>query len=145
MATAETFDVQLDDDGDLPVRTRHVSGFDLIVQRVGRRLRTVRGEWLADKDVGLPYFGWFEQKPPNVASIGAVIRKEIETTPGVVRVEDWSGALDRDTRTLTYSGTIRTRDGDASVILRPFGDPRTGNRGPHLRLVIRHRRIAPSA
>jgi hypothetical protein len=145
VATPETFDVQIGDDGDLPVRTRHVSGFDLVVQRVARRLRTVRGEWLADKDVGLPYFAWFEQKPPAVESIGAVIRKEIETAPGVIRVEDWSGGFDRDTRTLTYGGTIRTRDGDASLTVRPFGDPRTGNRGPHLRLVIRHRRIAPSA
>lgn len=145
MATPETFDVQTDDDGDLPVRTRHVSGFDLLVQRIGRRLRTVRGEWLVDKAVGLPYFDWFEQKPPNVDSIGAVIRKEIETAPGVIRVEDWSGDFDRDTRTLTYAGTIRTRDGEVSVTVRPFGEPRAGNRAPHLRLVIRQRQIAPSA
>ncbi len=140
---AVAVDVGLGSDGDLPGVIRFVSGLDLIVQRVERRLRTFRGEYFADVRVGLPFFDWIQQKPPAVDSIGAVLRKEIETTPGVIRVEDWTGGFDVDTRTLTYSGTIRTADGEAAITVLPMGEPRAGNRSASTRLVIRTRRIGP--
>lgn len=145
MPTALTHDIGLDEDGDLPARTEHVSGFELIVQRIRRRLQTVKGEWLGDKNVGLPFFAWFQQKPPDVDGIGAIIRKAIETTPGVARLNDWTGSLDVDTRQLTYSGTIHTTDGDATLVVRPLMDPRGGNVNAALRLVIGGRGIAPRA
>ena len=143
--TPRGYDIGLGDDGDLPVRARFISGLDLIAQRVGRRLRAFYGEWFADLQFGLPFFDWIAQKPPRVAEIGALVRLAIETTPGVVRVDDWLGDLDRDTRTLTYSGTIRTELGDVVATLLPLGDPGAGNRQPAYRLLLRPRRIAPAS
>lgn len=145
MTTPLPYDVGLDDDGDLPARTQHIAGFDLVVQRIRRRLQTVLGEWLGDRNVGLPFFAWFAQKPPDVDGIGALIRRAIETTPGVARLTDWTGELDVDTRQLTFSGTIHTSDGDASLVVRPLMDPRAGNVNAALRLVIGGRGIAPRA
>ena len=140
MTAATSYDVGLVD-GDLPSRTSHIHGFDVIVQRIDRRLRTHLGEWIADASKGLPFAEWIAQKPPNVDTIGAFVRREIETTPGVVRVTDWEGSFDTDTRTLSYSGTIHTTDGDAEIVIEPIGDPSTGNRNPAIRMLITPGRI----
>ena len=145
MPTALFYDVGLDEDNDLPARTQHISGFELVVQRIRRRLQTVKGEWLGDVAVGLPFFEWFQQKPPQVDAIGALIRAAIESTPGVARLADWAGELDVDTRALTFGGTIHTSDGDATIVVRPLMDPRGGNVNSALRLVIGGRGIAPRA
>jgi len=123
-------------DGDLPSRSSHIRGFDVIVQRVDRKLRTFLGEYIADASVGLPFREWIAQKPPLVDTIGAIVRRAIETVPGVIRVIDWTGSLDTGTRTLSYSGTIHTSDGDVTISLAPFGVVRSANRNPSLRLVI---------
>ena len=138
------YDVGLDEDYDLPVRTQHITGFALILQRVRRRLKTHLGEYLADASVGLPFMAWIAQKPPNVEGIGAVMRRTIETTPGVARVTAWSGTFDRETRTLSYTGSITTIDGDSTITILPLGSPSTGNRNASVRLLIGSLRIIPS-
>lgn len=144
--SASNIDVGLDpDSGDLPDVSSFISGFDLILQRIRRRLGTYLGEWLADGKVGLPYFRWIAQKPPDVAAIGAKLRAEIETTPGVARVKDWVGSFDRSTRTLTFTCTVQTTYGDAKIVIVPLGQPGAGNVNPSNRLSIRLVRIAPAA
>ena len=108
-------DAILDADGDLPVRGRHVTGIDLVLQRLPRRLGLHRGEWFAEPALGLPWAAWGRQRPPDVVGIGAAIRLAVEGTPGVVRVDSWVGVYVPETRTLAYTGTIRTADGDASA------------------------------
>lgn len=81
-------DVQLDEHGDLPALTRHVSGVDLIRQRIKTRLQTFAGEWFLDERRGLPYLEWKQARPADVAPIRARLRRDIVTTPGVIRVED---------------------------------------------------------
>ncbi len=98
------FDVALDDDDDLPIRTRHISGTDLVLQRVRIRLRTFLGEWILDQFQGLDYLGFTQQKPPNVVEITNLVRREIETTPGVDRVENFDGQF---VNTTTVNPTIR--------------------------------------
>lgn len=144
--SASNIDVGLDPvTGDLPEVATLINGFDLIIQRVRRRLRTYLGEWLADRSVGLPFFAWIAQKPPDVDAIGASVRAAIETTPGVARVIDWQGAFDTSTRTLTYSCTLQTLQGDARLTIIPLGEPGAGNTNASHRLVIRLVRIAPPA
>lgn len=136
MPTPAIYDIGLDDDGDLPVVCRHITGLDLVVQRVTRRLRTFYGEYLADRRVGLPYLAWAQQKPPRTDAIGAVIRATIAATTGVVRVSDWSGTFDVATRALTFTGTIHTSFGDVSATILPFGTPGTGNRNAVFSLLV---------
>lgn len=107
------FDILLDENGDLPVVTKHFRSQRVIVQRVRFRLVTFLGEWLLDVTQGLPIFAWLAQKPPNVEQIGARIRREIEDTPGVVRVSRFSGSFDSDEQTLRFEAEIVTEDPDA--------------------------------
>ena len=140
MSPGKTYDVLLGPDGDLPVSTRHVTGFDATLQRLRRKLGLARGEWFAGLEDGLPFFEWRAQKPPQVVSIGAAVRRAIETVPGVARVSAWTGAFDRETRTLRYTCTVETADGDARLKVFPLGEPGAGNVNPSNRLVIRYAR-----
>lgn len=142
MAEPLTWDVGLDADGDLPERCVHITGLPLILQRIRRRLTTVLGEYLVDRSVGLPFFDWFAQKPPDVEAIGALCRREIETCPGVVRVSEWTGSLDRDTRSLSFTAEVLTVDGDLSLVVYPLGEPGAGNTSSRLAPVVRSGRIA---
>ena len=118
------FDVALDDDGDLPIRTRHISGADVVLQRVGIRLRTFLGEWILDQFQGLDYLGWTQQKPPNVVEITNLVRREIETTPGVDRVENLDGQFVHVTTvnaTLRITGDVILVGEEAVAILAAIG------------------------
>ena len=142
MPTSATFDLAEGPDGDILTMSRLVSGIDLTMQRVRRRVDRFLGDWILDAAVGLPYFEWSQQKPPQTQAIGARIRAEIEGTTGVSGVTGWTSTLDRATRLLSFSGTIHTTDGDASVTVTPFGAPGTGNRAPQLRIVAARGTIA---
>lgn len=71
------YDIQLNEDRDLPVRTRHISGPDLVVQRVRTRLKTWRGEWFLDQRRGLPILEWKQQKPLDLGIVRAIVRNTI--------------------------------------------------------------------
>lgn len=142
MPSSATFDLAEGPDGDILTLSRLVTGIDLTLQRVRRRLDRFLGDWLLDASVGLPYFEWSQQKPPQTQAIGARIRAEIETTPGVSGVTEWTSTFDRATRSLSFSGVVHTEDGDASLTVVPFGVPGTGNRAPALRIVAARRTIA---
>lgn len=123
-----TVDVELDEDGDLPAFCRVISGRDLIAQRVSIRLKTHLGEWILDPFKGLPFLQWMATKPPDAAAIGAVVRREIETTPGVLRVDDFSSAWTPATRSVEVTATIITAEGELEVVVSPLG--RLMNRNP---------------
>lgn len=121
-----TIDALLADDGDLPAFTRLGSGIEVVRQRIQIRLGTFLGEWLLDKRAGLPILDWLQQKPPRVDAIGARIRREIETTPGVARVATFAGSLDGTS--LTYSGTVvydRGEVDEVTVVSDPDQDANT--------------------
>lgn len=79
-------DIRLDDDLDIAVPTRLVTGIDLVKQRIHVRLATHRGDVLRDAKLGLPWVDWFGLKPFPFATVAARIRREIEGIPGVVTV-----------------------------------------------------------
>jgi len=116
------YSMQLAADRDLPVSGSRISVDKMshIAQRIETRLQLHRGEWLLDTSKGLPLNEWTQQKPPNVDDIGAQIRAEIASTPGVVAVLTWSGSFDIEAQRLTYGGKITTLDGvisDASTVV----------------------------
>ncbi len=114
-----SYDVQLID-GDLPAVTQHITGNDLTVQRLEIRLATFLGEWLLDTTEGLRYLEWLQQTPPRVDEIGADLRREVETTPGVVRVDNWLGSFDVVSQTLTFTADVVVDDGTVlSLVVVP--------------------------
>lgn len=104
---ALAYDIGLDPlTQDLPVFPTHISGVDLTLQRMKIRLKRFLGEWVLDTTKGLPYLAWTQEKPLNVPGMSAVIRTEIESTPGVLRVNDFSGAFDYRDQRVRFTGTV---------------------------------------
>lgn len=105
-------DVELNSAGDLQVNPRYISGLTLVAQRVRLRLLTHRGEWFLDQRLGVPYILWKDDKPP-VASMRSVIRRILETTPGVISVASLS--VEYQGRKVLISGRLRTPDGELTI------------------------------
>lgn len=93
-------DVYLDPvTGDLPSSFRFATQTELILQRVRIRIETFFGEVLLDQRAGLPYLRWRETKRPPLAEVLSLIRREVESVPGVLRTSDPSiGIEDRGDR-----------------------------------------------
>lgn len=111
--------LQLDDDGDIPVFTRHVEGIEATAQKVRTRLLTHPGEWVLDKTVGLPFLSWLSVKDPPVGQIAAQVQAEIEDIDSVIRVEDMLAVFDPATEQITITGNVFTEDGQLAVVVVP--------------------------
>jgi hypothetical protein len=103
----EVGDLLLTSTGDVAT----VTGRDAVVQHVRVRLRFFKGECFADLRLGFP---WREEvlgkKNPNLERIRALVRRTIETTPGIREVNELSLSLDRRTRRLTVAFRATTKE-----------------------------------
>lgn len=99
------YDIELDKDGDLPTKTRHITGAEYMAQRIKIRLKTFHREWFLDRRRGLPFFTWKEQRPVDLDLISSRVRREIAQTPGVDSVRDFSARLS-DSGAVLLSGRI---------------------------------------
>jgi hypothetical protein len=139
-------DVGLDSSGDLPHATQHIDGIKLIIQRVTIRLNMALGEWVLDQTQGLDYFAFARQRPVDVDGIGAIIRAEIENTPGVTRIENFESianpAPDGVGLALQFSGRVVVEpetEADEQLIGLSIGvEPAVGNSHP---AVVTYHRI----
>lgn len=123
--------------GDLPERTRIITGNEVILQRLGRRLQTHLGEYLSDSSVGVPWADWLSVRRFDVDAAAAWLRAAIETCPGVVRLDDWTGVRDGDSA--TFTGSVVTSDGSTPFVVTNIGAPGSGNTSGSFRLVIGRR------
>lgn len=122
-----SFDVLLDENGDLPRSARIVDDARITMQRIRIRLRLFLGDWLLNKDEGLPYVQWAQMKPAPVRTIGARVRSEIETTPGVLRVERFEATFTPADRRLLITCRV-ILPGEAVDVAITAPSPSTGNR-----------------
>lgn len=121
-------DIRLDPDThDLDPVGRFVT--DTTLQRIKIRLGTFSGEWILDTSVGLPFIEWLQRKPVPVDEIGDRIRREIETTPGVLKVLDFEGEFDDDEQTLSYTARVLV-EGQTEPVAVVVGLDRSGNTNP---------------
>lgn len=128
-------DAALDSSGDLATGFERLTDpLEAVAQRVRLRLEGHRGSWPFDLTAGLPYFAWQGQKPPRVQEIGALIRREILATPGVLRVDNWRASFDTEARRLSFACTIRAEDGAIGLEFVPLG-ANNGNHFPALYLL----------
>lgn len=105
---AEVSTLALDDDGDLAVPLRYITGREAIAQSLRVRLAMFRGEWFADLDFGLPYFQEILGKKFVAPRIVAAFRDLIIATPGVAEIADLTATFSSRTRTLTVRWQVRT-------------------------------------
>lgn len=113
-------DWECDADGDLIIPLRYTTGIRAIAQGIRIRIQNIRGEWFLDLDDGVP---WFENA--SVAGTSALlgqrysairtaaeIRKAINTTPGVLRIDDLALSFNGATRQLSIRWHVRSVFGD---------------------------------
>lgn len=120
----DPIDWLLDDNGDV-VLTRDVEfsrGLPAVRQSIAVAIRMIRGEWFYDALDGVPY--WERPvvpasdallgQPYNELKALAAFRDAIGNTPHVLEILTLSVSLDRATRTLVVSWSVRTTFGDTS-------------------------------
>lgn len=110
-----TADFLLDPDGDLPLNSRTLrtatEDHRVLKQRIRFYLERARGEDPIDLRKGLPVIQWRAEKPPPLEAIRAFVRTGILSIPEVDEVQ-LEVSLDRDTRTVSISGTVIDLSGD---------------------------------
>lgn len=135
-------DVGLTASGDLPAEPRHVSGVDLVAQRLALVLRTARGEVVLDRFAGLPLLDWRSRKPAPLVEIDATLRSVISSTPGVVRVSSLTTTHDTATRTVSVDATLMVDDGRGTLQAVAVRGSLAGNATP---AVIAYEALGPLA
>ena len=97
--TLARYDVQLDDDGDLPATgALHTSRTKLAAQRIEQSLNLWLGEWFMDEAKGVPWAAWMEASGAPTVAIQAFVRRLVAGVPDVTRVESVVVTLDEATR-----------------------------------------------
>ena len=109
-------DLILASGGDLPKVSLLGTGLVEIAQRIQIRLNTQTGGWPLDPTKGIDYQAMQQQREVDVRAIGAILKAEIETTPGVQVVLDWEGSFDVAQRLLSYSGRVVTEEGEMDLV-----------------------------
>lgn len=106
--------------GDLPAFARHVSGMEIIAQRVRIRLTTLLGDWPLKRAAGIDWIGILGTKPFDAEAATAVLVLEMVDTPGVTGVSDVEFSQAGDTYTIT--ATLLTEVGEnIAVRIDPQG------------------------
>ena len=89
-----------------------VTGTESIRQDLMVRLRWFKGEWFLDARVGVPWFQSILGHKAADATIERVLRRVIQTTPGIEAVEALSFALDPEDRELSITFRARATTGE---------------------------------
>ena len=104
-------DVLLDDDGDLPLTEGFASGDLVTTQALRRALNTHLGEFIGDRNQGLPFSEWLRARPVPVTDISLSLRRVIETFPGVETITSWTVTYDQQARSVSVAGAARLTSG----------------------------------
>jgi hypothetical protein len=107
----DTWDIYLDDTNDWVM----VEDEDEVIQRVAVALKTHRGEWLFDTDLGLDYRGTIMVKNPDLELITGLIRALIVSVEDVTGITQLSLDYDGAARTLDVTGQVTTIYGPAAL------------------------------
>ena len=75
------------------------------------RLRTFRGEWFLDQDLGVDYFGQILGKNRNKATVDAIIQAEILQEREVLQLDEYNSTYNNPLRKLDIAFKARTIDG----------------------------------
>ena len=116
------FDIRLDENGDLPLQNGGViTGLELTIQRLKRRLLIQRGEVSFDRFFGIDWNGWLQVRPPQLALMEAALRSSADTCPGVARCSRIDSVFDKAQRTVTFSMDVTLITGESVRITTSVG------------------------
>lgn len=95
-------------DGDISITTdlEFVSGVAGIAQSIDLAINTFVGEWFANLDAGVDWYGTILGKGFNEPAIRAELRRAILSVDGVSTISKLETSLDNATRTLTVTWAV---------------------------------------
>ncbi len=94
------------ENGDLSI----VDGTDAIAQHLFIRLRSIRGDWFYDANVGIPYYFDIFTKNPSRVAVRSIFRNAITTTPGVLELQELETELNSRTLELEFTALLDGSD-----------------------------------
>lgn len=106
--------LQLNDDFDLDIQNNNfvlVDGISALRDRLRTNLRTFKGEWYLDPQLGVPYFSTVFKKPVNFGALNTVFSNIIRGTEGVKSLNSLSLDLNSSTRELTVDFRVSADNG----------------------------------
>lgn len=89
-----------------------VDGRAAVAQWIAASLRTWVGEWYLNIRYGTDYRGVFFVKPFSRQAVSNQIKRVVNRVEGVLSIEGLTLELNRATRHLRFSMTVRTIEGD---------------------------------
>jgi hypothetical protein len=107
----ETWDIYTDESNDWVT----VEDADEVVQRVAVALKTHRGEWLFDTDLGLPYREEIMVRNPDLERITGLVRALIISIEDVTSITQLQLDYNGSARTMRVEGQITTIYGPAGL------------------------------
>ena len=105
-------DLKLDNAGDLEWDGRNLTvlstsdNADLLRQRILIRLKTIRGEYFLDTNIGMPYLEDFFATRPTEGLIRSTIQQALLSTPGVVSVDEITVDFDNINRVINVGWRV---------------------------------------
>jgi len=82
-----------------------------LAQRLLIRLRTFKGEWFLDEDLGVDYFGQIFGKNRNKSTVDTIIQSEILKEREVLQLSEYNSTYNSTLRKLDIAFKARTIDG----------------------------------
>ena len=115
-------DIKLDDNNDIAIENNDIvliTAVDEVRQRLLVNLRTFKGEWFLDLEMGIPYYQDILKKNIDINVIETILKDAILASPGVLELLDFSLELDNSNRHLDVNFTARASEGEI-VISEPI-------------------------
>jgi hypothetical protein len=97
-------DIHLDRNGNIAIADE----LEGLRQKVESVLRLIRGEWVLDKTVGVPYMESVFVLGATEGTVKNVYDKAILDVPEVVGITNSTGVLDRPRRKFYYTAQVQT-------------------------------------
>ena len=104
-------DLKITPGGDLDTTNSEltwVEGIDAIRQDIEMALRTWLGETPYDAAAGMPYLQIIFQRGTTAEAVRFIVEQKILSRDGVTDILELDSALDRATRTATFTGRVLT-------------------------------------
>lgn len=84
-------------------------------QRLIIKLRTFRGEWYLDTQLGLPYFQRIFQKGTAKETVDSLFKQAILSEPEVQQLLEFSSSIDRQFRIYTLNFIVKSSNADEPI------------------------------
>jgi hypothetical protein len=106
--------VRITEAGDISLSKPWDTGIDYTVNRIKWRLQFFYGEWFMDTRLGVPYFRDILRKGASAEVVRNVLRKVVQQTPGVARVDSFGVVPGSKPRSMRVTFRATYSDGTSS-------------------------------